>query len=79
MLESSSSDPASRDKLKRQLSEFLVGQRQHIYTEEVKVYPLVQSVLTKDGWMRLHKMVPVLDKPIFGRWTREDFELLENV
>ena len=75
-LESSSRDPAARDRLKQQLSDFLVGQRQHIYTEEVKVYPLVQSVLTEQDWRRLHKMIPILDEPIFGRRTREDYERL---
>jgi len=75
-LESVPGDTVSMEELKQQLSEFLVGQRQHIYTEEVEVYPLVQSVLTKEDWKQLHNAVPVLDEPIFGRWTREDYERL---
>ena len=75
-LESLSSDIASKEQLKQQLSEFLVGQRQHIYTEEIKVYPLVQSVLTKEDWRQLQSMVPILDGPIFGRRTRDDYERL---
>lgn len=75
-LESISNDADSREELKQQLADFLVGQRQHIYTEEVDVYPLVQSVLTKEDWRQLHAMVPILDEPIFGRRTREDYERL---
>jgi hemerythrin-like domain-containing protein len=77
-LDSASTGSAARENLKQQLSEFLVGQRQHMYSEEEKVYPLVQRVLTKDDWTRLHKMVPILDEPIFGRRTREDYERLYN-
>jgi len=76
LLESLPSDIASKEQLKQQLSEFLVGQRQHIYTEEIKVYPLVQSVLTKEDWRQLQSMLPILDGPIFGRRTRDDYERL---
>lgn len=75
-LESLSSDTVSREELKRQLSEFLVGQRRHIYVEEVEVYPLVKSVLTKEDWKHLQFMLPLLDEPVFGRRTREDYERL---
>ena len=76
LLESLPSSIASKEQLKQQLSEFLVGQRQHIYTEEIKVYPLVQSVLTKEDWRQLQSMLPILDGPIFGRRTRDDYERL---
>jgi len=75
-LESLSSGIVSREELVRQLSKFLVGQRRHIYTEEVDVYPLVQNVLTKEDWQRIQSMVPILDEPIFGRLTRNDYERL---
>jgi len=75
-LESLSNGLVSSEELELQLSEFLVGQRQHIYLEEAEVYPLVQSVLTKDDWKKLHSAAPVLDEPLFGRRTREDYERL---
>jgi hemerythrin-like domain-containing protein len=67
---------SSKEELKQQLSKFLIGQRQHIYIEEVEVYPLVQSVLTEKDWKRLHSMVPILDDPAFGRRTRNDYDHL---
>lgn len=76
LLESLPSSIASKEQLKQQLSEFLVGQRQHIYMEEVEVYPLVKSVLTKEDWKQLQSMVPILDEPMFGRRTRDDYERL---
>ena len=75
-LELLSNGIVSMEELEQQLSEFLVGQRRHIYLEEAEVYPLVQSVLTKDDWKKLHSAVPVLDEPLFGRRTREDYERL---
>jgi len=75
-LEAMPSGSGTREELKEQLSEFLVAQRQHIYIEEVEVYPLVQEVLTKEDWSRLQYMVPLLDEPIFGRRTRYDYERL---
>ncbi len=75
-LESLSNGIVSTEELEQQLSEFLVGQRQHIYLEEAEVYPLVQSVLTKEDWKKLHSAVPVLDEPLFGRRTRQDYERL---
>jgi len=75
-LESLSSGTVSKEDLKRQLSEFLVGQRQHIYIEEVEVYPLVKSVLTREDWKQLQSMAPLLDEPMFGRRTRDDYERL---
>ena len=70
------SDSVSREELMQQLSDFLVGQRRHIFYEETEVYPLVQSVLTKEDWKRLQFAVPVLDEPMFGRRTRDDYERL---
>ena len=69
---------ASNEQLKQQLSKFLVGQRQHIYTEESEVFPLAQSALTKEDWKRIQYMVPILDEPICGRRTWYDYERLSR-
>ena len=75
-LESMSKGIVSKEKLKQQLSEFLDAQRHHIFTEETKLYPLIQRVLTNKDWKQLQCMVPILDEPIFGRRTRDDYERL---
>ena len=77
-VESLSSCAASSEKLKQKLSEFLVGQRQHIYSEESEVFPFVQSVLTNKEWERLQYMTPILDDPIRGRRTWYDYERLSR-
>jgi hemerythrin-like domain-containing protein len=77
-LESFSKYTASNEKLKKQLSEFLVMQRKHIYIEESEVFPLVQSALTIEDWKRLQYMVPILDEPISGRRTWYDYERLSR-
>jgi hemerythrin-like domain-containing protein len=69
-------DMVSKEELKQQLSDFITGQRRHIFYEEADVYPLVQSVLTKEDWKKLQSAVSVLDEPMFGRHTRTDYERL---
>lgn len=75
-LESLEGGIVSKEKFKKHLSIFLVRQRQHIYIEEIKVYPLVQSVLTKKDWKHVQSIVPLLDDPVFGERTQNDYELL---
>jgi len=66
----------SEEKLKQRLSKFLIQQRQHLYTEEMEVYPLAQSTLTKEDWEKVRSVAPHGDDPVFGTRTREDYELL---
>jgi hemerythrin-like domain-containing protein len=49
----------SEEEIKKKLSTFLVRQRQHIYIEEDKVHPLIQSVLTKKDWNHVQSTVPL--------------------
>ena len=78
-LEALSKGTVSTEKLKQQLSEFLVGQRQHIYKEETEVYPLVKKYLTDKDWKQLQNMVSIIDEPICGKKTRYDYERLNRV
>lgn len=75
-LESLKSGITSKEELKKQLSIFLVRQRQHLYIEEIKVYPLVQRVLTNKDWKHIQSKVPLLDDPVFGERTQSNYELL---
>jgi len=51
------SSVVSKEEIMKQLSTFLVKQRQHIYLEEEKVHPLIQSVLTKKDWKQVQSTV----------------------
>jgi len=66
----------SKNNLERQLSEFLLRQRRHLYIEEIEVYPLIEHVLTQQDWKDIQPMPPSLDDPVFGKRTRNDYELL---
>ena len=77
-LESLPGGAACTEQLKQQLSEFLTGQRQHIYTEESGVFPLVESALTEKDWKRLEYMTPILDEPISGKRTWNDYQRLSR-
>lgn len=61
-LKSMKSGIDSSEKIKKQLSTFLVRQRRHIYIEEEKVHPLIQSVLTKKDWKQVQSTVPLYKK-----------------
>jgi hemerythrin-like domain-containing protein len=69
-------DASEREKLKRQLSIFLSRQRQHLYAEEMKIYPLMNSVIGEQGWKKIASMVPAMDDPVFGERTQSEYERL---
>jgi len=64
--------------LKRELMTFLSRQRQHLYVEEVKLYPLIKNLVTKQDWAGIESMVPRMDDPVFGERTRNDYERLSR-
>ena len=49
----------SREEIMAQLSAFLLRQRQHMYVEEEKVHPLIESKLTEEDWIRAQSSVPL--------------------
>lgn len=49
----------SREEIMKQLSTFLIRQRQHMYIEEEKVHPLIESTLTKEDWDHVQSAAPV--------------------
>lgn len=75
-LETLKTGDVSMEKLKKQLTTFLIRQRQHLYIEEIKVYPLINNTLTDKDWKHIQSVVPQLDDPIFGNRTQSDYELL---
>jgi hemerythrin-like domain-containing protein len=66
----------SEDELKQRLSKFLIRQRQHLYIEEMEIYPLARSILTKEDWKKVQTVLPQGEDPVFGTRTQEDYELL---
>ncbi|MDX2507155.1 MAG: hypothetical protein QNL62_22135 [Gammaproteobacteria bacterium] len=66
----------SKEMLKHQLSIFLIKQRQHLYIEEIEIYPLAQRILTKADWRKIQSTVLRKDDPVFGKRTQNDYELL---
>jgi len=66
----------SEEKLKRLISAFLIRQRQHLYIEEMEIYPLASEVLTTEDWEKIQSVIPYRDDPVFGERTQSDYELL---
>ena len=61
----------------RQLSTFLSRQRRHLYTEEMKIYPVIERTHDQTGPGRhISAMVPLRNDPVFGERTRSDYERL---
>ena len=46
-----------REDIMQQLSTFLIRQRQHMYIEEEKVHPLIESALTEEDWDHVQSAV----------------------
>ena len=76
LLESIDNKPDEKDELKQLLSKFISRQRQHIFIEEIKVYPLIKNVLTKSDWDHAQTIVQLKDDPVFGSRTQADYETL---
>ena len=53
------SGAVSKEDIRDQLSNFLIGQRQHMYIEEEKIHPLIESTLTKEDWDHVQSAVPL--------------------
>jgi len=66
----------SKEMLKYQMSTFLIRQRQHLYTEEIEIFPSAQRILTKADWKKIESAVTFVDDPVFGKRTQNDYELL---
>ena len=47
------------EELMKKLSSFLIRQRQHVYIEEEKVHPLIESVLSEKDWEYVQSVVPL--------------------
>jgi hemerythrin-like domain-containing protein len=78
LLEAMPGCAASGRKLKQRLSDYLVWQRRHIYSEESEVFPLMEKSLTEKDWERLQYMLPILDDPVRGGRTWYDYERLSR-
>lgn len=66
----------TEDELKSELTTFIKRQRNHLYAEEIHVYPLVKKVLTDKDWKKINSTVLRKDDPIFGERTHNDYERL---
>jgi hemerythrin-like domain-containing protein len=53
------SGAVSKEDIRDQLSNFLIRQRQHMYIEEEKIHPLIESTLTKEDWDHVQSAVPL--------------------
>jgi hemerythrin-like domain-containing protein len=53
------SGAVSKEDIRDQLSDFLIRQRQHMYIEEEKIHPLIESTLTKEDWDYVQSAVPL--------------------
>jgi len=71
-------DASKKDNLKHKLSIFLSRQRQHLYTEEMRIYPLINRVVKKQDWAKIEAVAPRMDDPVFGERTRSDYERLHH-
>lgn len=49
----------AREEIMKQLSTLLIMQRRHLYIEEEKTFPLIESTLTNDEWNRVQSSIPL--------------------
>lgn len=66
----------STEQLKKQLSIFLAKQRQHIYIEEMEIFPLTKRVLKPSDWEKIQSSISDTDTHVFGERTNDDYAFL---
>ncbi len=75
-LESYMNNDSSKEELKRQLSIFLIRQRQHLYIEEIDIYPLAKQLLTEADWQKIQSSEPYSGDFAFAEFSQDDYALL---
>jgi len=50
--------------------------REHMFTEETKLFPLAMAVLTKKDWQLIDEEVNAIDDPLFGTTIAEEYQQL---
>lgn len=70
------SGDSDAEELKARLLKFISRQRQHLYMEEMKIYPLLRTRVSDQEWATVASLVPLMNDPVFGERTRNDYERL---
>lgn len=66
----------SKETFKQELSAYIQHQKDHLTTEEEKVFPLINKTLTKEDWRQIEKEIPAREDPLFGKQVLEQYETL---
>ncbi len=69
-------DHSLLNELNHQLSTFISRQRQHMYIEEIEVYPLIEQLIKPADWEHAETIIQLKDDPVFGARTQNDYETL---
>lgn len=71
-----SNTASNENEVKQKLSSFLSRQRNHLYVEEMIIYPAIKKILGKHDWDLIESMFPIKNDPVFGERTSDDYENL---
>ncbi len=66
----------NKKQLIMELMTFLSRQRQHLLTEEARVYPLLRQHLSDEDWREIGDSVQEADDPVFGSREKAEYQLL---
>ena len=65
-----------RDRLARQIQEYLAMQQAHIRREESKIFPLLRELLGEEDWKTLEKVATAATDPLFDDASRGAYDAL---
>jgi hemerythrin-like domain-containing protein len=66
----------SREEFEKELADFIARQKNHIKTEEGRIFPLIEKVLTDNDWQRIENLIPVKADPLFGGNVQKRYDTL---
>jgi hemerythrin-like domain-containing protein len=55
---------------------YIRAQRQHMYLEEKKLFPMVLAVLTDKDWQEVEEAIDAIEDPVFGKMIADGYERL---
>ena len=68
--------PQERNVLCDSLKDYIATQKEHMNTEEAKIYPLLTSSFSEQDWNNIESELKDVEDPLFGHQVAQSYQLL---
>ena len=72
--------PQRRDELCEYMKKYITVQKEHMNIEEASVYPVIDSTLNEEDWVKIISELTDVEDPLFGNKVEKSFQgLLQQI